>query len=351
MNALNILEIYEQKKKDKQDKSKYYNVILEKCYTKIRDGVKHNKWEIIWTVPKFVIGLPIYNYNHCIAHVMTHLKSNGFVIVYRHPGILLISWKPEDVKQFNTLKNLEQNSIYTINNGPQKLSDCINYEAQYNLQNFNTASLEDYIKSKRQTSQLALPAMPSPMSKDVVNNTIGTGIINDNRIINMNEQPLVNNPTANFASVNTNNNPVSNLHEMHTNQSSNIHNNVEREYKPMQSYLQYTHEQPIKRENEIQERLVQQNANSMKNIVVSNMHQQQLEKKILNDDYEHHQNMKEASLIVNNNPVYTREKQYEKQQMENRKKNLSNINNLLMSKDYLKKFKDINDKGRKMMNL
>lgn len=347
MNALSILEIYEQKKKDKQDKSKYYNVIVEKCYRKIREAVKYNKWELTWKVPENVIGLPIYNYNHCIAFVMTNLKHNGYVVVYHHPGLLLISWKPEDVKQFNTLKNLVQKSIYTINNGSEKLNECYNYDAQFDLQKFNTANLDEYIKSKRQRTQLALPAIPSYMSKDIPNNTISNSIVNDNRIINLDIQPVINNPTEHFASLNESYNPPTNLNQTFNNVSQHIH----KEYQPIQTFLPLTHEQPIKYEQQLQQQQSQRDNMPMKNIVINDIQQEHLEKKILKDDYNHHQNIKQAQHILDNSKIYDREKEYEKQQVAQRKQNLSNINTLLMSKDYLKKFKDINDKGKKMMNL
>ena len=45
-NCITVSEIYQIQKEAKQDKSKYYNVILEKCYNKIRHAIKYKKWHI-----------------------------------------------------------------------------------------------------------------------------------------------------------------------------------------------------------------------------------------------------------------------------------------------------------------
>jgi hypothetical protein len=43
-------------------------------------------------MPETIIGVPRYDHGACTAYIIDQLKTNGFVVKYTHPNLLLISW-------------------------------------------------------------------------------------------------------------------------------------------------------------------------------------------------------------------------------------------------------------------
>jgi hypothetical protein len=44
-------------------------------------------------VPEMMLGVPKYNHSDCIAYLVDKLQTNGFMVNYTHPNLLMISWK------------------------------------------------------------------------------------------------------------------------------------------------------------------------------------------------------------------------------------------------------------------
>ena len=102
---------------EKKDKLKedIYELILEKCHVRIKtSAASNNLGYCFYTIPRYIYGVPIYDYYACLKYVVSALSKNGFDLKYTHPNLLFISWKgksnPKDCKHIET-KNKEYKSI------------------------------------------------------------------------------------------------------------------------------------------------------------------------------------------------------------------------------------------------
>ena len=55
-------------------------------------ALKQRKTEILFEVPEFIIGRPVYKLNDCIEFVQKQLVNKGFKVRYFFPRVLYISW-------------------------------------------------------------------------------------------------------------------------------------------------------------------------------------------------------------------------------------------------------------------
>lgn len=99
MKKLNIYELHGEMNKKKENRMKSLDYVLERCHTKIRNASKKELARTWFDVPEFIIGLPVYNLNDCIIHLMTSLNQNGFVVKYFFPKVLYISWDFDEINQ------------------------------------------------------------------------------------------------------------------------------------------------------------------------------------------------------------------------------------------------------------
>lgn len=368
-NCITVPEIYQIQKESKQDKSKYYNVILEKCYNKIHQAIKYKKWSMHYDVPKMVVGLPIYNQNHATAYIMVHLKKSGYVImiVPQMPNRIYISWEPKDVKTFNTLKNVNitTNQMAVEDN----LHYCNDYDENLNLDKYNTANFQQYLEFLKQKKQLTLPAPMSQISNDIQPNTnlLNNTMVNDNLFVsnaqaqqkmqyqnhNQHQQQNMNNMYARLGE------PSNDILQYNFNQqNANINKSIE----PMNTILEDINNQsqdlssfPINREVPIK-----------KHLPISDDHNVRLANKFREEEREHRNHLLEAKRMISETQYesITKERAYEKEQnrVKKNQEDLMDMNNLLMNrsyiekqkekqKEYIKKHKGINDKGKNMFNL
>jgi hypothetical protein len=361
-NCITVPEIYQTQKTSQEDKSKYYNVILEKCYTKIRQAVKCKQWQMYYDVPKMVVGLPLYSINRATAYIMVHLKKAGYVImiVPKMPNRIYISWEPKDVKTFNTLNNLKNM------NNPMAVEDnlhyCNGYGEDLDLDKYNTANFQQYLEFIKQKKQLTLPAPISQNSSDipVSNNLLNNTMVNDNLFITnpqaQNKIQLQHNQNNIYARINEPSNDI--LQQHYTNKNVNIN----KSYEPMNTILEDIHNQsqdlrsfPINREVPVKH-----------NLPIADNHNIRLANKFREEEREHRENLIEARRMISETKydTMTKERAYEREQnnVKKNQENLMDMNNLLMNrsyiekqkekqKEYIKKHKGIDSKGKNMFNL
>jgi len=369
-NEISVIDIYKEKKNEKQDKSKYYNVVLEKCYNKIRQAVKLNKWSISYEVPKFIVGLPIYRINYCCAYIMIQLKKNGFVIFInpKQPNLIHISWQPKDIATFKTLNNV--NNINNHNAVEDNLHYCNDYDENLELSKYNTADFNQYLEFLKQKKQLTLPAPMSQNSRDfpVSNNLLNDTMVNDNLFTSSaqaQQKVQLQNPQQKTMDLHNTyarlNEPSNDILQYNFNQK-NIQ--INKKIEPMNTILNDINNQsqdlssfPINREVPVI---------AKHPLPIDDYHNIRLANKVKNEEYQHRQNLAEAKkmISVSNFENITKERAYEKEQDRIKKNhdNLMNMNNLLMNrgyiekqkakqKEYIKKHKDINSNGKNMFSL
>lgn len=99
---INEQHIIQQKKLD------VYNKILRKLYVKIELINKRKKTELIYEVPNYIFGYPLYDNRTCIVFIMSSLRKKSFYVKFNYPNILFISWKS---MISNNIKNITYNLI------------------------------------------------------------------------------------------------------------------------------------------------------------------------------------------------------------------------------------------------
>ena len=92
---INLDELYEKKREYDLGKLEIFNKLLNRIHTKIKMTSRQRIDEqFCWfVVPEMMLGVPKYNHADCVAYLVDKLQSNGFLVKYTHPNLLLISWK------------------------------------------------------------------------------------------------------------------------------------------------------------------------------------------------------------------------------------------------------------------
>lgn len=92
---INLDELYEKKKQYDLSKLDIFNKLLNRIHTKIKLTSRQKVDEqFCWfLVPEVMIGVPKYDQGACISYLMDKLYTNGFIVKYIHPNVILISWK------------------------------------------------------------------------------------------------------------------------------------------------------------------------------------------------------------------------------------------------------------------
>ena len=57
-----------------------YKQVLELCYKRIRATLKNDKTarEVVFVLPPFIVGKPVYNKDHAVRYIVGKLKHGGF---------------------------------------------------------------------------------------------------------------------------------------------------------------------------------------------------------------------------------------------------------------------------------
>lgn len=98
--SITLNELYDIKRTKEKKQLESFNSILELSHRKIRRIAEHGGYNTFFAIPGMLIGLPLYNVDNCIKHIISALKRTGF-LVQRLPepntNMIYISWDPEDV--------------------------------------------------------------------------------------------------------------------------------------------------------------------------------------------------------------------------------------------------------------
>jgi len=124
MTDFNIEKLITDQFNNQQKKLDVYNKILKKVYNKIEIINKRKKTELLYEIPNYIFGYPLYDNRTCIVFIISSLRKKGFFVKFNYPNILFISWKN---LINNNLKNVTYNLIkknedtIRLNNNQQKL--------------------------------------------------------------------------------------------------------------------------------------------------------------------------------------------------------------------------------------
>jgi hypothetical protein len=101
MSGINIYDLYRNIQMKKQKRFVSYDKVFERCCHRIQQAAENEQMKVLFEIPEFIMGLPIYDITKCTAYIMTKLRNSGFFVNYFFPRILYISWDIKEVKAVN----------------------------------------------------------------------------------------------------------------------------------------------------------------------------------------------------------------------------------------------------------
>lgn len=107
--ALSVHELNRYMESKRRDKFATFEKINDQCHKQIMKYAGNDKYRCFFTVPEFILGLPLYNLNTAVLYVMEKLTLKGFLIKYYHPNILYICWDIDEIhgrKKVNPARNM-----------------------------------------------------------------------------------------------------------------------------------------------------------------------------------------------------------------------------------------------------
>ena len=95
--SLSVHELNRFMEAKRRDKYATFEKIHEQCHKLILKYASNDKYRCLFTVPDFILGLPLYKLNHAIMFVIDKLKARGFLVKYYHPNVLYICWDIDEI--------------------------------------------------------------------------------------------------------------------------------------------------------------------------------------------------------------------------------------------------------------
>jgi hypothetical protein len=137
-----ISSLHEEKNVKQTVKHNIYSIVLQKCVEKILYTNRHtDKTFVIFEVPMFLIGYPLYDKHSCIVYLMNQLSNNGYIVEFIEPCYIHIDWgsqtKSKPQKQYKP--SVTSNNIYTTD--PDKLK----HQTKQILEKFPNTSKIEYV--------------------------------------------------------------------------------------------------------------------------------------------------------------------------------------------------------------
>jgi hypothetical protein len=87
--------IKEQEERDERKKITFNKVFL-KIEKKIILASAANYYYCWYSIPEFIIGLPMYSLKECKEYIENKLKKNKFKTEFFEPNIIFVNWFPEE---------------------------------------------------------------------------------------------------------------------------------------------------------------------------------------------------------------------------------------------------------------
>ena len=94
---LSVHELNRLMESKRKEKYSTFDKIYQQCLKHILKYANNDKYRCFFTVPEFILGLPVYNLNAAIMYIMDKLKANAFLVKYYHPNVVYISWNLDEI--------------------------------------------------------------------------------------------------------------------------------------------------------------------------------------------------------------------------------------------------------------
>lgn len=91
---LNIDDLYEKKRQKDAKQFEIFKRMLHRVHVQIRrTAACRGELPCCWfTVPRFIMGVPLYDQAACIAYLLDQLQENKFRVKFYYPDTLFICW-------------------------------------------------------------------------------------------------------------------------------------------------------------------------------------------------------------------------------------------------------------------
>jgi hypothetical protein len=90
----NINELKKIQNEKKENRKKVFIIVLQKCINRIKYINKNsNSTECWFTIPKLIVGQPLFNIPKCSEFLLEELNTLGFKTNCIQPDNIHISWK------------------------------------------------------------------------------------------------------------------------------------------------------------------------------------------------------------------------------------------------------------------
>lgn len=120
---INILDLHRTINEKNLKKNECYEKVLDICHKRIRLANDNNSLRLIFEIPEFIYGYPLFDLNACIKYLLNSLKLNGFLVNYYFPKILYISW---DFKEIDMQKDIIDKKNIELEKKQQIINNQIN---------------------------------------------------------------------------------------------------------------------------------------------------------------------------------------------------------------------------------
>jgi Family of unknown function (DUF5759) len=81
----------------RRDKFVTFEKIFQQCQKLIMKHAENDRYRCFFTVPEFMLGLPVYNLNAAIIYIVEKITAKGFLVKYFHPNVLYICWDIDEI--------------------------------------------------------------------------------------------------------------------------------------------------------------------------------------------------------------------------------------------------------------
>lgn len=93
---LNISELRNTVHEKRRRRVETFDALLTMCHKRIQRAAELEKYECEYEVPEYVVGLPLFNVNDCLDHLLNRLRTNGFTVQHVFPKTIRVTWFPPD---------------------------------------------------------------------------------------------------------------------------------------------------------------------------------------------------------------------------------------------------------------
>ncbi len=93
--SIQLKDLYARRQNRDLSRLRAYEQILQQIMNRIKShsDLPTHPTSLLYTVPQFVLGLPMLDLKDCILFLVHQLRSSGLEVKYTYPNLLYISWR------------------------------------------------------------------------------------------------------------------------------------------------------------------------------------------------------------------------------------------------------------------